>query len=78
MITISKGIITWSWGEDGRPKRWLNLKRFFTSLAILVLCVLALYAGKKYFAWLDLRDQVLMDRVVAYGQEKSPQAWLED
>lgn len=72
MITISKGIITWSWTEDGRPQKWLNLKRFFTSLAILSLCILAIYSGKKYFAWLDLRDQVLLDRVVAYGQENSP------
>lgn len=72
MITISKGIITWSWTENGRPRKWLNLKRFFTSLAILSLCILALYGGKRYFAWLDLRDQVLLDRVVAYGQENSP------
>lgn len=77
MITISKGIITWSWTENGRPKRWLNLRRFFTSLAILVLCILTLYAGKKYFAWLQVRDRVLMDRVVAYEQEKSPQVWQD-
>ncbi len=77
MVTISKGIVTWAWTEDGRPKRWLNLKKFFTSLAILALCILVLYAGKKYFAWLDLRDQILMDRVVAYEQEKSPQVWQD-
>ena len=76
MITISKGIITWSWTENGRPKRWLNLKRFFTSLAILALCIMALYAGKKYFAWLDIRDQILMDRV-AYEQTKSPLVWQD-
>ena len=72
MITISKGIITWAWSDDGRLKRWLNVRKFFTSLTILALCILTLYAGKKYFAWLDLRDQVLMDRV-AYEQTKSPQ-----
>lgn len=76
MITISKGIVTWSWTEDGRPRRWLNLKRFFTSLAILALCILALYAGKKYFAWVDMRNQVLMDRI-AYEQEKSPRVWQD-
>lgn len=76
VITISKGIMTWAWSEDGRPRRWLNLRRFFASLAILALCILALYAGKKYFAWLDLRDQVLLDRV-AYEQEKSPLVWQD-
>lgn len=72
MVTISKGIITWAWSDDGRPKRWLNMKKFFTSLTILLICILALYAGKKYFAWVDMRNQVLMDRV-AYEQTKSPQ-----
>ena len=76
MIVFSKGIITWAWTEDGRPRRWLNLKKFFTSLTILALCIITLYAGKKYFAWIEVRDRVLMDRV-AYEQEKSPRVWQD-
>lgn len=71
MVTISKGIVTWSWTEGGRPRRWLNLKKFFTSLVILGLFILAFYVSGKYFAWLDIRDQVLMNRI-ASEQAKSP------
>lgn len=65
MIVLARGVLTWGWTKDGRPKKCLNLKRFFKSLGLVLLAALCIYGVK---AWLHKADQngwAAIDRVYA-------------
>lgn len=63
MIVLSKGILTWAWTVDGRPKKYLNLRRFFKSLSLLVLAILCIYGVRVWLQKADQNSWETIDRV---------------
>ena len=65
MIVLARGVLTWGWTKDGRPKNCLNLKRFFKSLGLVLLAALCIYGVKTWLHKADQAGWAAIDRVYA-------------